>query len=210
MCSLRNGLSWREASQKAGQINKDKKKKRIEKYNLNPSKCKYCQNYIPYNKRKNKFCSHSCAASFNNQGVERNKTHGLFKKKKCINCGLITDNKKYCNIRCNSEHLKKVRRIWIEGNNCLKDYKKDKWYLEEIRGKKCEVCHNSEWMGTEIPLDIDHIDGDSDNNILDNLRLICPNCHRQTPTYGSKNRGKGRYSKRQKYRKNRYDSRLSY
>lgn len=54
------------------------------------------------------------------------------------------------------------------------------------------------WMGRKnpytntIPLEIDHINGDSEDNSEENLRLICPNCHSLTATYRGANRGKGR------------------
>ena len=51
----------------------------------------------------------------------------------------------------------------------------------------CSRCLNSEWLGEPIPLELDHIDGDSTNNVLGNLRLLCPNCHAKTPTYRAKN-----------------------
>lgn len=51
-----------------------------------------------------------------------------------------------------------------------------------------------------IPLELDHIDGDHENNVEGNLRLICPNCHAQTPTYKNKNKGRGRESRRRKSR----------
>lgn len=53
--------------------------------------------------------------------------------------------------------------------------------------KKCAECGiGSEWNGKALTLQLDHIDGNSENNALENLRLLCPNCHTQTPTYGSK------------------------
>lgn len=53
-------------------------------------------------------------------------------------------------------------------------------------------------MQLPIPIELDHIDGNPENNKSDNLRLICPNCHAQTPTYKGRNIGKVRNSKRQK------------
>lgn len=55
---------------------------------------------------------------------------------------------------------------------------------------KCYKCNNFEWLGQPIPLELEHIDGNHDNNNLSNLIIICPNCHAQTPTYRGKNKAK--------------------
>jgi hypothetical protein len=54
---------------------------------------------------------------------------------------------------------------------------------------KCSECETVEWQGKPLTLDIDHIDGQFWNNVRENLRFVCPNCHRQTDTYGAKNIG---------------------
>lgn len=77
-----------------------------------------------------------------------------------------------------------------------------KRYLVETYGNVCSECGQlPTWNSKPLVLQLDHIDGDSDNNHLSNLRLLCPNCHTQTETFG--NAGKGnRYkkaSKRNKY-----------
>jgi len=46
-----------------------------------------------------------------------------------------------------------------------------------------ECCLEPFWNGKEIKLQLDHIDGDTLNNELENLRILCPNCHSQTKTY---------------------------
>ncbi len=52
----------------------------------------------------------------------------------------------------------------------------------------CYICGAKPlWMGQPLTLQLDHIDGDSTNNIIENLRLLCPNCHSQTSTFGGRN-----------------------
>ncbi|MBT7930179.1 HNH endonuclease [Candidatus Peregrinibacteria bacterium] len=68
--------------------------------------------------------------------------------------------------------------------------------MENAETVKCSSCELETWQGKEIVLEIDHIDGNSDNNSLDNLRLLCPNCHSQTKTYKNRNKGNGRQQRR--------------
>lgn len=57
---------------------------------------------------------------------------------------------------------------------------------EGIKEYKCEICGISEWNDKPISLQLDHKDGNHQNNCLENLRLLCPNCHSQTDTYAGK------------------------
>lgn len=59
---------------------------------------------------------------------------------------------------------------------------------EGIKEHKCECCGLNEWLDEPIPLELDHIDGDHYNNMLENLKILCPNCHAKTPTYRGKNK----------------------
>lgn len=51
------------------------------------------------------------------------------------------------------------------------------------RGHRCECCGLTDWQGNPITLEMEHIDADKKNNTRDNLKLLCPNCHAQTPTW---------------------------
>lgn len=100
---------------------------------------------------------------------------------------------KYCSLKCSAESRWKATKAIIE-SNVLVFYETLKKYLLE-RDPRCSECEQGEtWNGKPLTLQIDHIDGDSDNTRLSNCRLLCPNCHTQTETYGAKGMG-SRYKK---------------
>jgi len=55
--------------------------------------------------------------------------------------------------------------------------------LLKIKPHQCECCKNTTWLGQPIKLEVHHIDGDNTNNVLDNLQLLCPNCHSYTDSW---------------------------
>lgn len=59
--------------------------------------------------------------------------------------------------------------------------------IEEGMQYECKECGLKEWNGKKISLELDHIDGDARNNNVNNFRLLCPNCHSQTPTWRGRN-----------------------
>jgi 5-methylcytosine-specific restriction endonuclease McrA len=70
------------------------------------------------------------------------------------------------------------------GSNHLKK----RLFIEKVKDEICEECGiNNNWNGKKLNLHLDHIDGDKLNNNLDNLRILCPNCHSQTDTYAGRN-----------------------
>ena len=58
---------------------------------------------------------------------------------------------------------------------------------EGYKEYKCERCGLTEWLGEPIPLELHHIDGNRNNNTLENFQLLCPNCHAFTDSYRGKN-----------------------
>lgn len=125
----------------------------------------------------------------------------------CINCGKlhVSPNRystfaKYCSTKCQMEAERKERiRNWEFGIK-IPGRSSRRRCLIELRGHRCESCGLSEWKGIPITIEVDHKDGNSDNNDLSNLWLLCPNCHSQTETYKGKNKGHGRHARKLRYR----------
>lgn len=145
-------------------------------------------------------------AKYNIDQLSGKKKRGLQKevrrkKNFCNFCGKDTFNPKFCSPDCSYNNRKystwrKIRDSDSgEGFHCLTV----KGYLLHERGRVCEICSISEWIGQPVPLVMDHINGDSGDNLLSNLRLVCGNCDMQLPTYKSKNNGNGRHSRRERY-----------
>ena len=116
--------------------------------------------------------------------------------KRCRN-----SNGMFCSLLCHSNYK---RRLFIEDWLASSSHEKYaslivssyiRKYLFDIQGGCCKRCGLSDWMGCQIPLEIDHHDGNSLNNSPSNLSLLCATCHALTPTYKGKNRGAGRLSR---------------
>lgn len=60
---------------------------------------------------------------------------------------------------------------------------------EGYKKHQCECCKNSEWLGKPISIELEHVNGVHTDNRIENLMILCPNCHAQTPTYRGKNKG---------------------
>ena len=132
-------------------------------------------------------------------------------KKYCLSCGkelhFSRNNQKFCDSKCQNDYAykqyverwKRGEETGMKGSYSVSSYIKR--YLFEKFNNKCCKCGWGEinsYTGN-IPLEIEHKDGNYTNNSKDNLELLCPNCHSLTSTYKGANRGKGRTTRSKYY-----------
>lgn len=171
--------------------------------------CRNCGNHFPSqmkidgklrNLNRRRYCL-SCSpfGVHNTRRIHQPRTKNL-----CVGCGSPTNNPSFCSNRCQQ------RQVWVRTKDQIATCGKvavgasgcgnvAKRYLLETRGKACEICGGIQWCGKPIPLVLDHINGNSEDWSLTNLRLVCGNCDMQLPTYKSRNRGRGRAWRRKRY-----------
>lgn len=121
--------------------------------------------------------------------------------KKCIeeyqlDTSHFTGARWHSNPKLSSEDKKlvKLEDILRENTNYGSDYLKKRLIAAGIKEYKCEKCNSSEWNGKPIPLELHHINGNHYDNRLENLQILCHNCHAQTNNFRSRNKCKSNTS----------------
>ena len=83
---------------------------------------------------------------------------------------------------------KNIEEILVENSTYKNATRlKERLIREGLKENKCERCGLTSWLGNEISLQIHHVNGIHNDNRLDNIEILCPNCHSQTDTYCGKN-----------------------
>ena len=110
------------------------------------------------------------------------------RKSTCLYCDTVfyyrpsRSTGKYCSNKC--QGMYRVKTLYESGVYSWTTARK--WFVINTE-YKCASCGITDWNGSPLTLQIDHIDGNRDNNYIENLRYLCPNCHTQTDTWGVKN-----------------------
>lgn len=152
--------------------------------------CNYgCGNIAKFkNKSGNLMCqetSNRCPAIIekNSKGIRLSYTNSKRKSQKDVYQSLPQETKDRMNWN-KGKHPGTIFKYGGRGNH--------KSALISERGHKCEDCGLEHWKLEKIPLELEHIDGDNKNNIKNNLKLLCCNCHALTPTWRGRNINSGK------------------
>jgi hypothetical protein len=160
--------------------------------------CAYCGKpvdrilaHVKNSKSKLFFCNQQCRK----KALVKNPY--LFNKTKiiqCYKCGLNIEvdgraSRKLCD-KC--KPIKNKQISWAKvliGEEIVNFHSSLRKYLikNKIKENKCESCGLTEWKDKPLVMHLHHKDGNRKNNKLENLEMNCPNCHTQTPTWGTKN-----------------------
>lgn len=110
---------------------------------------------------------------------------------------LLADYAIECNFNTHSiqsKEKKSLSEILVQNSTYQSAKLKNRLINEGIKQDICEICGcSNNWNDKPLVLQLDHINGDHSDNRLENLRILCPNCHSQTETFGNKRNKKHNY-----------------
>jgi transposase-like protein len=86
--------------------------------------------------------------------------------------------------------LEPIDAVLAAGRSRNRSHVKARLLMAGLKQRCCERCGLTDWQGAPISLELHHVNGDGRDNRLINLRLLCPNCHSQTSTWGGRNKGR--------------------
>jgi 5-methylcytosine-specific restriction endonuclease McrA len=160
----------------------------IEAQKVKNMKCEYCEKEHDGSYGSGRFCGFVCKQRFAlasrlNTGTQE------FRDKLLLNLKIANQANKTPEVieKQRATRKKNARKTRLERLGQYKSKDQTRLALIEARGEKCEVCGISSWQQKSIVFQLHHIDGNSSNNSLKNIQLLCPNCHSQTSNYGTKN-----------------------
>lgn len=155
-------------------------------------KCENCNYKHDGSYGSGRFCSSKCARGFST----KKKRKEINKKVSDKLLGRKGKSKKYSNEKWK---IIKEKRDVIFNNKLLNadfnslgyDSKRKRVILEQ--NGKCNKCNLDKWLNEDIPLELEHIDGNHKNDERNNLEALCPNCHALTPTWRGRNKCDNKY-----------------
>lgn len=153
-------------------------------------KCLKCQKQTD----NPKFCGRSCGVAYNNSAHPKRKRQSTACQGCAKNFYTVESRKQqYCSREClkktRRNKIKQVGRFDLTGQPSSKTVRE---YLINTVGNVCVICAQDglNWCGKKLTLIVDHADGDAHNWRISNIRLVCPNCDSQLPTFKGRNKGK--------------------
>jgi 5-methylcytosine-specific restriction endonuclease McrA len=87
-------------------------------------------------------------------------------------------------------HAAPVATYLVEGRRVNRDHLKRRLIAAGLKHPRCELCGIDSWRGKPLSMALHHVNGDGLDNRLENLMLLCPNCHSQTDNFSGRNRRK--------------------
>ena len=84
------------------------------------------------------------------------------------------------------EWVTPIEKLFVANRRRSRGHLKARLINEGLKENRCEACGITEWLGKPLSMELHHVNGDGSDNRLENLQLLCGNCHSQTDNWGGR------------------------
>lgn len=156
--------------------------------------CEYCQQEHDGSFGSGRFCSRKCSSGFSTRAKRSEINLSVSKKlseRQLSDEHKASISKNWHKVLRNKRTATPIKELLVVDSSFAPLYIRKRLLQEGLKTNQCEECGITDYMGKPLVMQCHHVNGKRSDNRIENLQMLCPNCHSQTENWSGRNRSLG-------------------